>query len=90
VNLLGKINDKTKSFLTGVNDVITDALLKSKKGAYAGYVDPDLGTDSASLYWGDNVERLQQIKAAVDPNDIFHNPQSIKPAQKSAKLRAKR
>jgi FAD/FMN-containing dehydrogenase len=89
VNLLGKVSDKTKSFLKGVNDVITDALPNSKKGAYAGYVDPALITDSASLYWGGNVERLQLIKAAVDPNDVFHNPQSIKPAQKSVKLRAK-
>jgi FAD/FMN-containing dehydrogenase len=89
VNLLGKVNDKTKNFLKGVNDVVTDALPKSKKGAYAGYVDPALGTDSASLYWGDNLERLQQIKAAIDPNDIFHNPQSIKPAQNSANVRVK-
>jgi FAD/FMN-containing dehydrogenase len=89
VNLLGKVNDKTKSFLKDVNDVITEGLPKSAKGAYAGYVDPALGTDSASLYWGGNVERLQQIKAAVDPNDVFHNPQSIRPAKKSARLSMK-
>jgi FAD/FMN-containing dehydrogenase len=89
VNLLGKVNDKTKNFLKGVNDVITEGLPGSAKGAYAGYVDPALGTDSASLYWGANVERLQQIKAVVDPNDVFHNPQSIRPAKKSARLRMK-
>ncbi|KAH7096079.1 hypothetical protein FB567DRAFT_587353 [Paraphoma chrysanthemicola] len=87
VNLLGKVNDKTRNFLKGVNDVITDGLPGSRKGAYAGYVDPALGADSASLYWGGNVDRLQRIKAVVDPNDVFHNPQSIRPAQRSAKLR---
>lgn len=86
VNLLGKVNDKTRSFLAGVNNVITDALPNSKKGAYAGYVDPALGENSASLYWGGNVERLQRIKAAIDPQDVFHNPQSIRPAKKSAKM----
>lgn len=88
VNLLGKVNDKTRNFLTGVNKVITDGVPKHGQGAYAGYVDPALGSNSASLYWGDNVDRLQSIKAAVDPLDIFHNPQSIRPAQRSAKMRA--
>ncbi|KAF2832765.1 FAD-binding domain-containing protein [Ophiobolus disseminans] len=87
VNLLGKVNSTTRKFLTGVNDVITDALPSHKKGAYAGYVDPALGTDSASLYWAGNVERLQRIKADVDPKDVFHNPQSVRPVKKSARMR---
>jgi FAD/FMN-containing dehydrogenase len=86
VNLLGKVNDKTRDFLKGVNDVIGDALPNSKEGAYAGYVDPSLGEDSASLYWAGNVQRLQQIKGAVDPNDVFHNPQSIRPEKKSVRM----
>ncbi|CAO2650706.1 Nn.00g019980.m01.CDS01 [Neocucurbitaria sp. VM-36] len=86
VNLLGKVNDNTRNFLTGVNKVITDALPNHDQGAYAGYVDPALGENSASLYWGGNVERLQKIKAAVDPLDVFHNPQSVRPAKKFAKL----
>jgi FAD/FMN-containing dehydrogenase len=67
--------------------VITDALPNHKEGAYAGYVDPALGENSASLYWGGNVERLERIKADIDPNDVFHNPQSIRPKKESAKLR---
>jgi FAD/FMN-containing dehydrogenase len=89
VNLLGKISDKTRDFLTGVNKVITDALPDHDEGAYAGYVDPALGENSAGLYWGGNVERLEEIKAAIDPEDVFSNPQSIRPAKKSAKLRLK-
>jgi FAD/FMN-containing dehydrogenase len=87
VNLLGKIGDKTRNFLTGVNKVITDALPDHDEGAYAGYVDPALGKNSANLYWGGNVERLENIKAAIDPDDVFSNPQSIKPAKKSVKFR---
>jgi FAD/FMN-containing dehydrogenase len=87
VNLLGKIGDKTRDFLTGVNKVITDALPDHDEGAYAGYVDPALGKNSANLYWGGNVERLENIKAAIDPDDVFSNPQSIKPAKKSVKFR---
>ncbi|KAF1841116.1 Glucooligosaccharide oxidase [Cucurbitaria berberidis CBS 394.84] len=86
VNLLGKVNEKTRNFLTGINKAITDALPNHEQGAYAGYVDPALGENSASLYWGGNVERLQNIKAAIDPQDIFSNPQSIRPAKKSAKM----
>ncbi|KAL6708407.1 hypothetical protein ACN47E_002670 [Coniothyrium glycines] len=86
VNLLGKVNVKTRNFLTGVNKVIADALPDHKLGAYAGYVDPALGADSASLYWGGNVDRLQQIKAAIDPLDVFQNPQSVRPA-KQKKIR---
>lgn len=89
VNLVGKISDETKDFLTGVNNAVIDALPQHDKGAYAGYVDPALGENSASLYWGGNVERLESIKAQVDPEDVFHNPQSIRPAKGSAKLRVR-
>jgi hypothetical protein len=88
VNLLGKLNDKTRAFLKGVNQAITDALPNHDQGTYAGYVDPALGENSASLYWGGNVDRLQQIKANIDPLDVFHNPQSIRPAKRLVKGRA--
>ncbi|KAJ8110055.1 hypothetical protein OPT61_g6999 [Boeremia exigua] len=87
VNLLGKVSGATRDFLTGVNSAVLDALPDHKEGAYAGYVDPALGAGSAGLYWGGNVERLEQIKAQVDPDDVFHNPQSIRPAKRSARLR---
>ncbi|KAF2131477.1 Glucooligosaccharide oxidase [Dothidotthia symphoricarpi CBS 119687] len=81
VNPFGNVNAKTKDFLAGVNNVIADALPNNDKGAYAGYVDPALGENSASLYWGGNVEKLRRIKKDIDPLDIFHNPQSIRPAE---------
>jgi FAD/FMN-containing dehydrogenase len=87
VNLLGKVSDTTRGFLTGVNKAVTDALPDHAEGAYAGYVDPALGESASSLYWGGNVERLESIKAQIDPDDVFHNPQSVRPAKSSPKLR---
>jgi FAD/FMN-containing dehydrogenase len=82
INLLGSVKDETKKFLTRLNEMISFALPGHKgAGVYAGYVDPSLGTDSASLYWGGNVERLGRIKQVVDPRDVFSNPQSIRPAE---------
>lgn len=89
VNVFGKISDTTRSFLTGINKVVTDALPGHTEGAYAGYVDPLLVESASSLYWGDNVARLESIKAQVDPNDMFHNPQSIRPGKGFAKFRVR-
>ncbi|KAL1792056.1 hypothetical protein ACET3X_009807 [Alternaria dauci] len=82
VNLFGKVNDQTRKFLTDVNAIIIDALPNHDKGAYAGYANPALGVDSARLYWGSNVERLELIKAEIDPSNVFCNPKSVRPAKK--------
>jgi FAD/FMN-containing dehydrogenase len=44
--------------------------------AYVNYCDTDL-TDWPSAYWGQNLPRLQQIKSAFDPNNVFHHAQSV-------------
>lgn len=67
-------------FLDGVNEVISSARPGASFGAYPGYVDPWLA-DAQSAYWNANLPRLQAIKREVDPNDLFHNPQSVQPGQ---------
>ncbi|MEZ0093273.1 FAD-binding protein [Streptacidiphilus sp. EB129] len=54
-------------------------------GCYINYPDADI-TDPAqnrsgvpwqTLYYKDNYPRLQQVKAAYDPRDVFHHSQSV-------------
>jgi FAD/FMN-containing dehydrogenase len=54
-----------------------DELRPSSNGhAYQNYIDPDL-PDWAGAYYGGNLDRLVDIKTAVDPDDLFHFAQSI-------------
>lgn len=77
---IGALPQSSRNFLTGINDIITKSLPNQRLGAYAGYVDPALGENGQQAYWGTNLPRLQTIKKAIDPNDVFHNPQSVRPA----------
>lgn len=79
---IGGVSDTTKDYLEGLSDVITNGSPDAHFGAYAGYVDPALQNGQKS-YWGSNLPRLEKIKRAVDPNDVFHNPQSVRPATDS-------
>jgi hypothetical protein len=45
-------------------------------GVYPNFPDPDLD-DWARAYHGSNYDRLVAVKAAYDPDDVFHFPQSI-------------
>lgn len=60
----------------------------ANSGAYINYPDVDLadpewntsGTPWHGLYYGANYARLQRVKAAYDPRDVFHHALSIRPA----------
>ncbi len=74
---LGTVGAKTKRFLTGVNTMIRNGMPGGEDfGAYPGYVDPTL-VNGPLEYWRTNLPRLERIKRAVDPRDVFHNPQSV-------------
>jgi hypothetical protein len=72
------LSQTTKDFMNGLINEIQSTEAQTLT-TYPGYVDPLLSNPQAS-YWGPNLERLGQIKSDWDPNDIFHNPQSVRPA----------
>lgn len=43
---------------------------------YPNFPDPELD-GWARAYHGDNLERLLQVKATYDPDDVFRFPQSL-------------
>jgi len=50
-------------------------------GMYINYPDANMDQSMAQKhYWGSHLERLQAIKKAVDPEDVFHYPQGVLPA----------
>lgn len=52
-------------------------------GAEANYHDPDMEREVAQcLHHGEaTVSRLEALKTEVDPDEVFWNPQSIRPRQ---------
>ncbi|KAL2756526.1 hypothetical protein ACRALDRAFT_1062279 [Sodiomyces alcalophilus JCM 7366] len=76
-----KVSQRTRDFIDGIVTTIRSNV-DGPLGTYAGYVDPTLENAQES-YWGANLPRLEQIKRAWDPNNVFANPQSVQPAQES-------
>jgi hypothetical protein len=76
---IGRVTPTTRTFITGINNTITNAMPKTQFGSYPGYVDPLL-LNAQQAYWGANLPKLEKIKRAIDPKDVFHNPQSVRPA----------
>ncbi|KAJ7065289.1 hypothetical protein C8F01DRAFT_1125052 [Mycena amicta] len=72
------LSNTTTAFVEGMSNTIIKAMPGVQFGAYAGYVDPKL-PDGQQEYWETNLPRLEQIKAQIDPQDVFHNPQSVQP-----------
>lgn len=63
------------SFLNGWVSSITNNLNASDWGMYINYADSTLDRATAqSVYYGVNLPRLQALKAALDPNEVFYYP----------------
>ncbi|KAJ5203602.1 uncharacterized protein N7498_004481 [Penicillium cinerascens] len=72
------LTDTTIRFLDQLSEVLTSGNPKAYYGQYAGNVDPRETNEKALAgYYGQNLDRLKRIKRAVDPNDVFHNQQSV-------------
>ncbi|KAL2756679.1 hypothetical protein ACRALDRAFT_1080831 [Sodiomyces alcalophilus JCM 7366] len=69
---------ETVPFMQGFADSLKDNMAREDWGRYINYVDSELTREEAQQqYYAENLARLQQIKAALDPNDRFYYPQSI-------------
>ncbi|KAK1984195.1 hypothetical protein LZ30DRAFT_712145 [Colletotrichum cereale] len=68
------------SFLQGLRQSISKSLSSNQWGMYANYPDSEVGSDAPRLYWGSNLDRLEWVKEDYDPNNLFRNSQSVKPA----------
>ncbi|KAH8901539.1 FAD-binding domain-containing protein [Thozetella sp. PMI_491] len=82
----GPVTQTTFQFLDGASTFAASGKSSAVYGQYAGFVDPRENNDKArQAYWGPNLERLERIKAVVDPDDVFHNQQSVAPAAKGTR-----
>lgn len=81
VDLLS-LSDTTKTFLSNFHETFVGYLPADDgdRGTYPGYVDLDIDGTPQQEYWEGNLPVLEGIKATWDPNDVFHNPQSVQPA----------
>ncbi|KAJ5083885.1 hypothetical protein NUU61_008464 [Penicillium alfredii] len=71
INLLGPVTKTQTKFLDQVNKLVTND--KAPYAAYPEYVDPRM-SHGQQAYWGSNLRRLEQIKAEIDPKNVFRNP----------------
>ncbi|KAL7624872.1 hypothetical protein AAE478_004086 [Parahypoxylon ruwenzoriense] len=59
----------------------TAPMAVSDWGMYINYPDTSLNrTTAQQMYWGDNLAKLQQLKAELDPKELFYYPVSLSPA----------
>lgn len=69
-------------FLDGWVNSVTKALPTSDWGMYINYADPRMDRDYATkVYYGENLAKLQKLKAKFDPTDRFYYPQAVRPAK---------
>lgn len=80
-NHLPPLLDSTKGLIGRLTQVLHDGNERSL-GAEPNYHDPDLPREMAhARHFGEEAtRRLEALKKVVDPEEVFWNPQSIRPA----------
>ncbi|KAH8662493.1 chitooligosaccharide oxidase [Xylariales sp. PMI_506] len=77
----GTFPEERFALLKSFQNIVTKSMENGSWGMYANFLDTQLERESAqALYWGDNLPRLRGIKAELDPDDVFWNPQGIDPS----------
>jgi FAD/FMN-containing dehydrogenase len=66
----------TPIHLTRMRDLYASMRPYVSGAAYVNYCDLELA-DWADAYWGANLARLKQVKAAFDPDNVFRHAQSV-------------
>ena len=61
-----------------------DALRPHHTGVYMNFLDADEGTRVYDAYGDATYERLAEIKAKYDPDNVFHHNQNIRPAGRTS------
>ncbi|KPM34204.1 hypothetical protein AK830_g12369 [Neonectria ditissima] len=76
----GEYPDEGFALLKGFRESVTGSMADGEWGMYANYVDAELDAQTAQeLYWGGNLARLKRLKAVLDPDEVFWNPQGVRP-----------
>ncbi|KAF3762891.1 FAD-binding domain-containing protein [Cryphonectria parasitica EP155] len=77
------LSNETWSFLTNFHNNLVEVLPLNAtgRGTYPGYVDLNISGVPQGQYWESNLPALQILKSKWDPNDVFHNPQSVQPVE---------
>lgn len=76
INPLGPVSQTAYGFIDGLYNVLAKAVPESAEHAYPGCPDPRM-SDAQKAYWSNNLPRLEELKAELDPMNIFHNPQGV-------------
>ncbi|KUI62684.1 putative FAD-linked oxidoreductase YvdP [Cytospora mali] len=78
------LSETTRSFLMDFYDKLVTMMPAdaTNRGTYPGYVDLNISGIPQEQYWGGNLPVLETIKSKWDPDDVFHNPQGVRPSSK--------
>ncbi|KAF7554215.1 hypothetical protein G7Z17_g3051 [Cylindrodendrum hubeiense] len=76
----GIVTATTTSFLDGLHALARSGNPDAYYGEYAGFTDAKEEPDQARYhYYGSNLKRLEKVKAAYDPLNVFYNHQGVLP-----------